>query len=60
VAVDEKVATQVALCIRCCACVKNCPTGARHWEDERVMKIATWLNEKCQARKEPQFFGIEM
>jgi len=58
VAVDEKVATQVELCIRCCACVKNCPTGARHWEDERVMKIATWLNEKCQARKEPQFFGI--
>jgi ferredoxin len=59
IAVDAQVATQVELCIRCCACVKNCPTGARGWEDERVEKIATWLNEKCSARKEPQFFGIE-
>ena len=56
ISVDGRVATEVELCIRCCACIKNCPTGARVWEDGTMKKIAAWLNENCRARKEPQTF----
>jgi ferredoxin len=59
IAIDGSVATNIELCIRCCACIKNCPTGARVMEDSAWKNIATWLNENCRTRKEPQFFGIE-
>ena len=58
ISVDDSVATKVELCIRCSACIKNCPTGARVWEDAMMLKITNWLNENCQARKEPQVFGV--
>jgi ferredoxin len=60
IAVDGRVATQVALCIRCCACIKNCPSGARVWEDDTMKKITAWLNQNCRSRKEPQFYGVDM
>ena len=59
ISIDSSVATQIELCIRCSACVKNCPTGARVWEDDGMKEIASWLNENCSARKEPQLFGID-
>jgi ferredoxin len=58
ISVDGSVATAIDRCIRCCACIKSCPTGARVWEDGTMRKIATWLNENCRTRKEPQIFGI--
>jgi ferredoxin len=60
ISINGSVATDIALCIRCCACVKNCPTGARVWEDGMIKKIATWLNENCRTRKEPQIFGVAL
>lgn len=60
ISINGRVATDIALCIRCCACVKNCPTGARVWEDSMMKKITHWLNENCRTRKEPQIFGIAM
>ena len=60
ISINGRVATEIALCIRCCACVKNCPTGARVWEDSMMKKIATWLNENCHTRKEPQLFGVAL
>jgi ferredoxin len=59
IAIDEGVTTKTRLCIRCCACVKNCPTGARVWEDSTMQTIAKWLNEHCSVRKEPKIFGLE-
>jgi len=59
ISIDGRVATQTALCLRCCACIKNCPTGARIWEDDMMHKIATWLNENCRTRKDPQIFGVD-
>jgi len=44
----------------CCACIKNCPTGAKVWEDSMMKNIANWLNENCSSRKEPQIFGIDV
>ncbi len=58
ISIDASVATQVEQCIRCCACIKSCPEDARYWDDEMMKKIATWLNENCSARKEPQLFGV--
>jgi ferredoxin len=59
ISINGSVATEIELCIRCCACIKNCPTGARVWEDDMMKTIANWLNENCSARKEPQIFGID-
>ncbi|MGD8304529.1 MAG: 4Fe-4S binding protein, partial [Desulfobacterales bacterium] len=60
ISIDESVVTEIELCIRCCACIKNCPTGARVMEDREWKNIATWLNENCCTRKEPQIFGIDV
>ncbi|MGD9976285.1 MAG: 4Fe-4S binding protein [Desulfatirhabdiaceae bacterium] len=51
--------TKIELCIRCCACIKSCPTGARIWEDSMMHTITTWLTENCSTRKEPQIFGMD-
>lgn len=60
ISINENVSTIIELCIRCCACIKNCPTDSRVWEDSMMKKITNWLNENCSTRKEPQIFGIEM
>jgi ferredoxin len=52
----SSVTTTIEQCIRCCACIKTCPTDSRYWEDAMMKKFATWLNENCAARKEPQVF----
>lgn len=59
ISVNSSVETKVELCIRCCACIKNCPEEARVWEDAMMETITKWLYENCSARKEPQIFGIE-
>lgn len=56
----SRVTTKVGQCIRCCACIKNCPEGARAMENETWKHITNWLNENCGARKEPQIFGIDL
>ncbi|MCP3871647.1 MAG: 4Fe-4S dicluster domain-containing protein [Desulfobacteraceae bacterium] len=60
ISINGSVATKIELCIRCCACIKNCPTGARVWEDDMMKTIINWLNENCSTRKEPQIFGINV
>ena len=60
ISVDETVTTEIESCIRCCACIKNCPENARVWDDAMMKKIAAWLNENCNVRKEPQLFGIDL
>ncbi len=60
IVVAEQVTTEVARCIRCCACIKSCPEDARLWEDPMMLKISTWLAENCAARKEPQLFGVSV
>ncbi len=56
ISIKGKVTTTIEQCIRCCACIKNCPTNSRYWEDAMMKMFATWLNENCAARKEPQVF----
>lgn len=47
-----QVITDKMLCIKCCACVKNCPIGARVFDTP----YTAMLHEKFSARKEPEVF----
>ena len=60
ISINGSVATDIELCIRCCACIKSCPEGARVIEDSAWKNIAHWLNQNCSSRKEPQMFGVDM
>jgi ferredoxin len=59
ISIDGSVITETEQCIRCCACIKSCPEEARMIDNETWLSIATWLNENCSSRKEPQLFGID-
>lgn len=60
ISISGRVTTDVEKCIRCCACIKNCPEGARVMDNETWEYITNWLNENCGARKEPQMFGVDL
>lgn len=52
---DDMVVTEKEKCVVCCACVKNCPSGARRIDPE-LAKRAETLRRACSVRKEPEFF----
>lgn len=56
ITVETTVETDPGLCIKCCACVKECPTDARIMDIAFVKKIAAWLNENYNQRKDPEIF----
>jgi ferredoxin len=56
VVLKDKILTETGACIVCCACVKNCPTGARVMKDPKILAIAEWLWENYNERKEPEMF----
>ena len=56
VTVTDSVKTAKTECIACTACVKSCPTGARAWKHERVMRAASWLYANHSMRREPEIF----
>lgn len=60
ISVTDAVTTETAKCIRCCACIKNCPEQARLFQDDMMDAITRWLNENCSARKAPEVFGVDM
>lgn len=49
-----KPVTDVDLCIKCCACVKMCPCGARVFDTPFTAK----LHAMCAERREPEVFFI--
>lgn len=50
----SKPVTNVDLCIKCCACVKSCPCGARVFDTPFTAK----LHAMCAERREPEMFFI--
>jgi len=49
--------TQVTgICIKCCACVKGCPTGAKYYDDEGYLYHRHELEEGYARRAEPELF----
>ena len=49
---DDKMYSDPTLCIKCCACVKECPDGARVFPNP----FAEFLFKNFSARKEPEMF----
>lgn len=49
---DGEVLTEPSTCIKCCACVKSCPTGALTFDTP----YTAMLHAKCSARREPELF----
>lgn len=48
----SRIETDINRCIKCCACVKECPNGARVFETP----FAAILHEKFNTRREPELF----
>ena len=44
------------ICIKCHACVVNCPQGAKYFGDPAFLSHVTYLEEHYQRRAEPEFF----
>ncbi|OLR56051.1 hypothetical protein BHK98_08245 [Hornefia porci] len=44
------------ICIKCHACVVNCPQGAKYFGDTAFLSHVAYLEEHCQRRAEPEFF----
>lgn len=59
ISINERVETEIEQCIRCSACIKQCPEEARFWDNSMMKKITNWLTEHCSDRKEPQLFGVD-
>lgn len=54
---EDSVITDKEKCLLCCACVKNCPSGARCLEDPQLTQfIREKLSAMCSNRKEPEFY----
>ena len=49
---EGKIETEITKCIKCCACVKECPNGARVFDTP----YTPMLHQKCAARHEPELF----
>ena len=60
ISINGGITTEIELCIRCCACIKKCPTGARVMEDRMMKNIASLLSQYFSYPKEPRIFGIDM
>lgn len=50
--VEGEIYSDPAKCIKCCACVKECPEGARTFSNP----FAAYLHQHFSARKKPELF----
>ena len=52
----DNVAQVAGICIKCCACVKGCPTGAKYFTDEGYLYHQRELEEMYARRGEVEMF----
>ena len=52
----ENVAEVPGICIKCHACVRRCPTGAKYFDDPAFLSHKTMLEENFQRRAESAVF----
>lgn len=52
----DNVAEVAGICIKCCACVKGCPTGAKYFTDEGYLYHQHELEEMYARRGEVEMF----
>ena len=46
----------LGICIKCCACVKKCPSQARYYDDPGYIYHKEELEELYERRAEPEYF----
>lgn len=56
ITIHDSVLTDPDRCLLCCACVRNCPTGARFVDDPGIKRTAEWLKVNCAGRKELEVY----
>lgn len=52
----DNAAEVAGICIKCCACVKGCPTGAKYFTDEGYLYHQHELEEMYVRRAQPEMF----
>lgn len=52
----ENCAEVKGICIKCCACVKGCPAGAKYYDDEGYLYHQHELEDMYARRAEPELF----
>lgn len=52
----ENVREIPGLCMKCCACIKKCPEGAKYFADEGYLYHQHELEEEYARRAEPEYF----
>ena len=52
----DNVAKYNNICIKCGACIKKCPMGARYYDDEGYLYHKSELEEMYQRRAENEIF----
>lgn len=52
----EDVSKLNGICIKCCSCLKKCPTEAKYFDDENFLYHKHELEVEFKERKEPEFF----
>lgn len=52
----DNLAEVAGICIKCCACVKGCPTGAKYFTDEGYLYHQHELEEMYARRAQPEMF----
>jgi ferredoxin len=52
----NNVREMTGICIKCCACVKRCPKGAKYFADESFLYHKRDLEERYTRRAEPSLF----
>ena len=52
----ENIREYIGICIKCCACVKKCPSQARYYDDPGYIYHKEELEELYERRAEPEYF----
>jgi len=52
----ENVKEVIGICIKCGACIKNCPVNAKYYDDENYLRHKEELEIEFIERKEPEIF----
>ena len=52
----EDVSKLNGICIKCGACIKNCPTEAKYYDDKDYLRHKHELEVDFASRREPETF----
>ena len=52
----QDVSSVPGLCIKCHACVRECPMGAKYFDDEAFLSHKAMLEQNFQRRAETKWF----